>query len=359
MKKLLLTGGGHSHLFVLEALIRQPRPDLDITLLTRDVLAPYSGMLPGLVAGAYSREEMHIDLAPLCLAAGVRLVHDTATSLDLAKRRLYTDQLALDFDLLSLDIGSSPKLSAVPGAADAACGVKPIDGFIRRLQQLDARPEPEQIVVAGGGAAGVELALALALRYPAKHISLISRSSLLKRHPARAAHLARQALQAAGVSLREGEAITAVSTDRLQLASGSELAFDSLFWASGSAAQAWPQAAGLACDAAGFVEVDATLRSTSHPCVFAGGDIASQTGHVHDKAGVYAVRHGAILAHNLLAALDGQPLLRYTPQSSYLSLLVSGPQRAIGVYKGFSFAGAWVWKLKDHIDRGFMRRFQR
>ncbi|RQW29005.1 FAD-dependent oxidoreductase [Rhodobacteraceae bacterium CH30] len=359
MKKLLLTGGGHSHLFVLEALIRQPRPDVEITLLTRDVLAPYSGMLPGFVAGAYTREEIHIDLAPLCQAAGVRLIHDTATALDLAKRTLHTSKLALEFDLLSLDIGSSPKLNAVPGAADHACGVKPIDGFIRGLQQLDARPGPEQIVVAGAGAAGVELALALALRYPAKHITLISRSRLLKRHPARAAHLAKQALQAAGVSWREGEAINAVSAGMLQLASGLALPFDSLFWASGSSAQAWPQAAGLACDASGFVQVDAALRSTSHPCVFAGGDIASQTGHVHDKAGVYAVRHGAILAHNLLAALDSQPLLHYTPQSSYLSLLVSGSQCAIGVYKGFSFKGAWVWKLKNYIDRGFMRRFQR
>ncbi|MGL6072444.1 FAD-dependent oxidoreductase [Craterilacuibacter sp.] len=363
MKKLLLIGGGHSHLFVLEALIRAPRPDLDVTLITRDVLAPYSGMLPGMVAGLYSPAEIHIDLAPLCTAAGVRLIHGTVDTLDLDKHSAGAGDLTLAFDLLSLDIGSSPELAAVPGAATYACGVKPIDQFIAALQQLDKLPDGQRIVVVGAGAAGVELALALMAHSRKQQrqdrIALLTRSGVLPRHPKRAAKMAESALQAAGIPLAGGSAIRQVDQGELQLSSGTSFPFDLLFWASGSSPQRWPQAAGLACDQAGFVLVDDHLRSLSHRHVFAGGDIASQLGQSHDKAGVYAVRHGAILAHNLLAALDGGKLKHYRPQHGYLSLLATGDGRAIGCWHGLCVSGRWVWRLKDRIDRGFMARFTR
>ena len=130
----MLIGGGHAHVHVLQAVRRRPLPDVQVTLVGRDIETPYSGMIPGFVAGHYSFEECHIDLAQLCARSGARLVHAEATGIDRAGRQvLLKDQPPVAYDVLSIDVGSAPNVGAIAGAAEQwAIPVKPIAELGRR-----------------------------------------------------------------------------------------------------------------------------------------------------------------------------------------------------------------------------------
>src|SRR5207249_42182 len=129
----VLIGGGHAHVHVLKDLGGRPVPGAQLTLIARDVRTPYSGMIPGFVAGRYSFDECHIDLARLCASSGVRLVHAEATGIDRANRVvLLKDQPAVAYDVLSIDVGSAPNVGAIAGADRWAIAVKPIAELGRR-----------------------------------------------------------------------------------------------------------------------------------------------------------------------------------------------------------------------------------
>ncbi|NDP58651.1 MAG: FAD-dependent oxidoreductase [Oxalobacteraceae bacterium] len=369
-KRLLLIGGGHAHLFVLEALCRQSaevRARLDVTLLSRELDTPYSGMLPGLVAGHYRTMECHVDLRALAAAAGVRLVQATVSRLDLTGNRAYTDEGSVEFDLVSLDIGSTPPVEGIPGAAGVGLAVKPIDRFLQQWNELQSRIDqlvrPVHMVMVGGGAGGVELVLAMAYRLRAHKDrvkwSLVSRGDLLPGYPRRVARMMTARLVAAGVAIRTGSPIARVDAGQLVFADGSIAACDQVLWATGSAAQEWPAAAGLACVDDGFISINQHLQSVSHPQVFAAGDMATDVTQRRPKAGVFAVRQGPVLAENLLRHARGEPLLPYRAQRQYLSLMSTGGRHAVASWYGFSWQGGWVWQWKNRIDQRFMQRFSR
>ena len=367
-KNLLLIGGGHAHLFVLEALRKQPaaqRAQFDITLLSSELETPYSGMLPGLVAGHYRTKECHIDLRPLAAAAGVRILQARVDRIDLTRNRAFSGESWWPFDVLSIDIGSTPPLQGIPGAAQIGIPVKPIERFLQEWRTFEAQvvhlARPVHLVMVGGGAGGIELLLAMTHRLQAHRAlvkwSLVSRGALLPGYPRRAAQLVAARLAKAGIAVRTECAIACVEPNRLLFDDGSAAAFDQLLWATGSAPQAWPAAAGLACTDQGFICVDRHLQSVSHAHVFAAGDIASDSTQPRPKAGVFAVRQGPVLADNLLRALNGTTLRSYTAQRDYLSLLATGGRHAMATWYGLAWQGGWVWRWKNRIDRSFMRRF--
>lgn len=367
-RRLLLIGGGHAHLFVLEALRRRQtewRGKLEVTLLSRELHAPYSGMLPGLIAGHYRTSQCEVDLRALADSAGVVLQQATVQHLDLVRNVALTADAESAFDMVSIDIGSAPPRSEVPGALEHGLGVKPIDAFLLQWQALQQRVasliKPHHVVVVGGGAGGVELVLAMAHRL--MHCqdrvkwSLVTRGKLLDGYPERAARLAACHLARAGVALRTGTSVSAVAEEKVFFADGSCASFDRLIWAAGAAAQPWLAASGLAMQDGGFVEINDSLQSTSHPQVFAAGDIASGLHYPRSKAGVFAVRQGPPLADNLFNYAFGQPLRRHQPQRGMLSLLSTGGRHAIANWHGLVWEGDWVWRWKDRIDRRFMQRF--
>ena len=367
-RRLLLIGGGHAHLFVLEALRAIPaeqRARLDVTLLSRELVTPYSGMLPGLVAGHYRTKECHVDLQPLASAAGVRLLQSTVDRIDLTRNRAYSGSSSWQFDALSLDIGSTPPLQQIQGAATIGVPVKPIDRFLQQWRLFQTQAEqlvrPVHLVMVGGGSGGIEVLLAMAHRLKDQKDrvkwSLVSRGELLPGYPRRAARLVAARLASAGIAVRSGCAIARVEPDRLFFVDGSAAAFDQLLWATGSTPQAWPAAAGLASTEDGFVLVNRHLQSVSHPHVFAAGDLATDPSQPRPKAGVFAVRQGPILAENLLRFLDGRALASYQAQKDYLSLLSTGERHAIATWYGLVWQGNWVWRWKNRIDRKFMQRF--
>ena len=359
-RHLLLAGGGHAHVEVLRQLAARPLPGWRITLLTREEASPYSGMLPGVAAGLYRPDQALIPAAPLAARAGAALVLDSVTGLDPAARLLRRAGGApLPYDLLSLDTGATPDLS-VPGAAAHAVPIKPIDALLPRIEALADAARPGQVVaLAGGGPAGFEMALAFAARLGPGGVRVVlvtGADGLLPTLPARLSGRAAVALARRGVMLVVDE-VTGVSADGLRLAVSPPVTADAVLWAAGAAAPAWLAQTGLARDARGFVAVDVTLRSTSHPEVFAAGDVAGFTPPL-PKSGVVAVRQGPVLDHNLRARLAGRRLRAYRPQRDTLVLLNLGDGTALGAKWGRSLEGRLVFAAKDAIDRRFVRRFR-
>lgn len=365
---MLLIGGGHAHLFVLEALRARKNQwcdHLDVTLVSRDLHTPYSGMMPGLIAGHYRPSECYIDLLPLADAANVSLIQAEIDSLDLARNVATAEGRSWPFDIVSIDIGSSPPLFSVPGAFEHAINVKPIDQFMYRWrvlqEEIDNLGRPIHMVVAGGGAGGVEVALAMAHRLSAHRNrvkwSLVTRDELLPGYPRRAARRIEKRLANARVALRTNAAVSQIEEGKLRFADGSNASFDALVWATGAAAQPWIAASSLECIDDGFVVVNTYLQSASHAHVFAAGDIATDPQRRRPKAGVFAVRQGPVLAENLLRFAAGRDLVAYQPQRDYLSLLSTGDRHAIASWYGLVWQGDWVWRLKNRIDKRFMQRF--
>jgi selenide,water dikinase len=362
---LVLVGGGHAHVHVLKRFGMRPMPAVRLTLIARDLETPYSGMLPGYVAGHYSFGECHIDLLRLARFAGARLIHDEAVGLDRERCEvLCRDHPPIRYDLISLDIGSTPN-DAVPGAAEHTVAVKPIDRFARRWQALLDRAAGQgrlRLAVVGGGAGGVELALAAHRRLSAvlgvpPELTLVSREPLLAAHNRRVQAKFARLLSARGISVIAGTPVERVRPGRLMFGDGTDLAFDEALWVTEAAAAPWLADTGLALDPAGFVAIDECLRSPSDLAVFAAGDVAAMRGHAREKAGVYAVRAGPPLAGNLRRALAGQPLRRAVPQRRALALIGTGDARAVASRGMLAAEGAWLWRLKQWIDRRWMRGY--
>jgi selenide,water dikinase len=359
MRDLVLVGGGHAHVHVLTSLGKRPMPGVQVTLVARDMRTPYSGMLPGFVAGRYSFDECHIDLAALAARTSARLIHAEAVGLDRPGRLvLLKDQPPLPYEVLSLDVGAAPDLAPIPGAAEHAVPVKPIAEFGRRwLAFLERARGPQRIVVIGGGAGGVELALAIDHHLAEATVLLATRDKVLAGHAAAAQNKMRAILAGRGIRLIEKDAARRVEVGGVQLASGERPAADAVFIVTEAAAPRWLAETGLTLDPKGFVAVAATLRS-SDPAVFAAGDCATVLKHPRPKSGVFAVRQGPPLANNLRRVLLGDAPLPFVPQRQHLAIIGTGDGRALATRGAWSIEGRWVWWWKDHIDRKWMRRYR-
>ena len=361
MKRLLLIGAGHAHAQVLKDWITAPVPGCEVTLVSPHALTPYSGMVPGWLAGSYLFDEIGIDFEALAAAAGARFVVDEMIGLDPKRRQIrLRSGSALDYDVLSLNVGSTltPPLPA-PGARARILSLRPLDKLRRAWDALLADPRittsdaPLVVTAVGGGAAGVESLLATLKRLrsvrPGRHVqgALITSSATLlpglARGAVRAAHAA---LADAGVTVQ-----TARDYDDRVAASS-----DIVLWATGAEAHPWQSACGLAVSERGFIRIDERLRSCSHPQVHAVGDCAEWARPL-PKAGVFAVRMGPVLSRNLRAALGAGTPVPYAPQRRTLALLSTADGRAIAAWGRWSLEGRWLWRWKDQIDRAFVRRF--
>ncbi len=367
MKRLLLVGGGHSHVAVLRSLGDHPMPEVEATLVSPERFTPYSGMLPGLIAGHYAHRECHIDLAALARFAHCQRVEATVTMLDLERGiAVAADGREHAWDVISLDIGSSPAMAGVPGARERAIAVKPVHRLLAALEDVAVRARHgslRRILFVGGGAAGVEVLLALQHRLATEGfrsvemLLAIDADAPLPGHNERVRAAFARVLADRGVRVHARSRVVRVDEGVALTEGGERIGFDALVWTTGAAAAPWPGESGLSVDPSGFVLVDETLQSTSHPRVFATGDIATIRGHPRPKSGVHAVRHGPPLVRNLRRVLAGERLERFVPQRDALALISTGNRYAILSRGTWALKGAWVWRWKDWLDRRFMRRY--
>ena len=388
---LVFIGGGHSHAIAIKKFAMTPIPGVRLTLITDVYHTPYSGMLPGYVAGLYNFDQCHIDLRPLAKFAGARIFVDRAIGLDLNKNQVIcANRPPVAFDLLSIDIGSTPASLTIPGATKYAIPVKPISKFLSYWHQITntLTHSPEQkirIGIVGGGAGGVELALGVQshlhriyqkTRQPTNNLELHIFHRGTRLLPERHRWVGKQVekiLKSRGVALHLEENVVAVTSidaknndnktlhqtpKIIHCNSGLEIECDILFWVTQASAAPWLQKAGLATDARGFILVNDQLQSISHSQVFAAGDVATMVNHPRPKAGVFAVRQGKPLFENLQCFLQKKPLKSFVPQKKFLILIGTGDERAIASRGRIGFGPhRLLWRWKDHIDRKFMDKF--
>lgn len=378
-RDLLLVGGGHAHAIVLRRFAMRPLPGARLTLVDPNPTTIYSGMLPGHIAGDFTLDEISIDLVKLARWADARLILDRATALDPRARSVtLSSGRVIDYDLLSVDIGSTSEPREIADPHGVAIPVKPLGAFLPALEAfvadvaLGRRPPSARVI--GAGVGGIELALALRARLrragaespdiaaleraptPLPSLSGGARRRLLEAIAKRGIGLQADCGAVALEPLPEGRGV------RIRSAAGEETV-GAVFAAAGAAAPGWIAASGLETDEAGFIAVDARLRSRSHKTVFAAGDIAAMTESPRAKSGVFAVRQGPVLAHNLEQALRGRALRRYRPQKTWLKLVSLGERRAFGEKAGVAIDGPdlfrrALWRWKERIDRRFMARFE-
>ena len=362
MKHLLLVGGGHSQLAVLKGFGDAPIEGVRLTLLSPNRYALYSGMIPGLIAGHYRLEDCRIDLRPLAERAGAGFLEDSAVEIDPVRREVITLRgERFGYDLLSLDVGSAAGEAA--GAPEHALRLRPIELFLsgwERLRGSARRGEVRRIAVIGGGAAGVEVLLAMQHRLAgaAVEFALFSDTPILAGHNESVRRRIARILGVRGVGVHTGRKVLASGAGALELEGGERFQAQATVWATGASAPAWIAASGLRTDALGFVAVSEALQSTSHPDIFAAGDVATIVGQVSPKSGVLAVRQGPALARNLRLALAGATLKPFRSPARALALISCGDRYAVASWGSLALGGAWVWRWKDRIDRRFVGKYR-
>lgn len=359
-RDLVLIGGGHTHALVLRKWGMNPLPGARLTLINPGPSGPYTGMLPGHIAGHYSREALDIDLVRLARFAGARIILDAATGLDLQTRRVHLkDRPSVRYDIASIDIGVTADLPGVEGFFEHAHSIKPLGPFALAWEAFLASPPPEAAcVLIGGGVAGVETALAMAHRLRSAGLNapvtlIETRPDILEGAGGQARKILKRGLEAAGIKVLTGTQVTRVSATAVHLSDGQDLPASFVVSAAGARPHAWIAETGLQ-HTNGFINIGPTLQAISDPHVFASGDCAHLTHAPRPKAGVFAVRQAPILYDNLKAAMSGGSLRSYHPQSDFLKLISLGEKSALAQKHGVTLSGRWLWKVKDHIDRRFM-----
>ncbi len=374
VRDIVLIGGGHSHAVVLHMWAMNPLPGARLTLICTDTDTPYSGMLPGYIAGHYSCDDVHIDVRRLAEFAGARYYRDEVIGIDRAARKvLCRSRPPVAYDALSINIGSTPKLGNVPGAEAHAVPVKPIRQFNERwlalLERVRKHAGVTTVAVVGAGAGGVEMTLAMQYRLRRELTALgrnpdelrmhllTSGATILPTHNAAVRRTFERVLAQRGVALHIDAEVVRVEQNRLFTARGETVDADEIVWVTQAGGAAWLAGTGLALDDGGFIRVRETLQSESDPLIFAAGDCVAWPGRPLEKAGVFAVRMGPPLTENLRRLLLGQPLRAYRPQRRWLALISTGDKHAVASRGALFARGDWIWRWKDWIDRRFMLRF--
>lgn len=367
-RDVVLVGGGHAHALLLRAWGMKPVPGARLTLINPAPSAPYSGMLPGFVAGHYARAQLEIDLVRLARHAGARLVVGEATGLDRYDRVVrVAGRPPIRFDIASVDIGITTDLPDLPGFAEHGVPAKPLgafaeawEGFVARVRAGAAAPH---VAVIGAGVAGVELAMAARHRLATSgvadpQVTLIEERGTILRDVGVSARLVlTRELGARGITLRNRARAVQVTAQAVVLADGTEVPAAFTIGAATARPQGWLAETGLEL-VEGCIAVEETLRARSDPAVYAVGDCAHLAADPRPKAGVYAVRAAPVLLNNIRADLIGSTRKAFRPQQGYLKLISLGAKEAVADRFGFAPKGAGIWAWKDRIDRDFMEQFR-
>lgn len=364
-QRVVLVGGGHTHALVLKSIAMTPLPDVMITLINPSPKAPYTGMLPGHVAGHYTHSQVEIDLMRLARATNAQIILDEVFGINhIDKKILLNNRPPIQYDLSSINVGITSDLPDIPGFSEFGYAAKPLGEFSvawTNFLKTASPNKPSNLAVIGAGVAGVELALSMHYRLQrlTKHaptITIIERGSeaLIGTYPRTKNHLANR-LRKTNIELITNATINEVTQSYLQLSDGTQIKSDFTVGAAGATPHPWLKTTGLQHEA-GFICVDETLTSLTDNSIFAAGDCAHFTPNPLPKAGVFAVRQAPVLLHNLKAALQNKPRRPYKPQKTYLKLISTGGKSAVADKFGLTLGGPHMWVLKDHIDRKFMKR---
>ena len=360
-----MIGGGHAHALVLKAWGMNPLPGARLTLINPGPTAPYTGMLPGYIAGHYRRDELEIDLVRLCRHAGARLIMDSSLDIDQSRHEIILGSRGpVGYDIASINVGITAGLN-VPGFSTYGISAKPLNAYadrwnIFKSQVVKGYTTPD-VVVIGGGVAGCELAMAMAYALQAKGISprvtVIELGSQISGVGSKVQHQILMAMANLGIVIKTGLKVVGVTENQVLLDGHQPIAATLCVGAAGGVAQDWITQTNLP-QKDGFIKVSSDLGVVGDDALFAVGDCALMANGLLPKAGVFAVRAAPILHHNMRATLTGRKRNHWKPQKKYLKLISVGEKSAIAEKMGVAIAGRLMWLWKNKIDRAFMKRLR-
>ncbi len=368
LKRLVLLGGGHAHVEVLRLFGEAALEAGSVTLIDPRPTLVYSGMLPGFIAGHYRIEDCTIDLIRLASRAHASFLQTSGVLVNPAMRQVIcANGSVAHYDVLSIDVGPQPLIANATGVSEHAVVVRPLEKLLAGWERVHAGAlagRVRAVSMVGGGAAGVELALAMQYRLQqamgaaAPHVRIITDAPApLPEYSEAVRARLRRVVQRRDIGSHVKSPVAEIGAGFVRLADGHSFASDATFWSTGAGSHAWIAASGLQTDARGFLAVNDFMQSVSHPVVFGAGDCATSVANPRPKAGVFAVRAGPVLAKNLRAALRGGALETNITSPRFLALLATGGRHAIGAWGSLSFQGGWVWRWKDRIDRRFVAKY--
>jgi selenide,water dikinase len=327
-------------------------------------------MVPGFVAGQYSKDELVIDVYQLAQRANARMVIGRVVRVDPESQKILLENgEEIFYDVASFDIGSTVAGLDVVGVKEYAVPTRPIGQLCHHIEEVIKKvslgniQKSIRILVVGGGAGGVELSFTLEKRlgsfdFPADVTMIEKSEELLLDYSKSIRRRILSHLDRRGIEVILNSEVREVLSDSIILKNGQSLDFDLLIWVTGPWSQEIFKESGFLTDARGFVLTRPTLQFEEYDNLFGVGDCATLSeAPLTPKAGVYAVRQGPYLTYNLYRWLEGSSLKNYHPQGDFLTLLNLGNGRAVGGKWGCSIEGRWVMKLKDHIDRKFVADF--
>jgi selenide,water dikinase len=378
---LVLLGGGHANIQVLKMLAMNPIGGLRITLISDQTHSPYSGMIPGYLAGYYAYEDCHFDLRRICEELNQRFVKAKIIGIDPQRKKIQLENRAeVGYDCASINVGIAPE-SIANTSAEAALKLiplKPISKFIahwdRLIADLKAYKESEllQLAVVGAGAAGVEISIILKMLIDQNkwnaEVSLIHRHEfLVSAKDLVAQRKLSKVLTERGIKVLQNTQALKEQENGLVLKDDKGLieikSFYRVLMATQAAAPQWFERSGLPINPDGFLKVTEKLLVENETALFGAGDCIHFSPIPLKKAGVYAVRQGMILEHNIRAFFTEKSRLKtFHPKKNVLSLITIGDHKALVHQDSISML-RWMWPsllwtVKDAIDRRFMKRFQ-
>lgn len=338
----------------------------EVTVIQPSDYHYYSGMGPGMLGGTYAPDDIRFHTRKVVEGQGGRFIHDKARLIDPKRRVVLLEEsnMEIPYDVLSCNAGSYVPRDAVV-EDETVFTAKPIEGLLHARQEIIRRSKSEslEIAIVGGGPSSVEIAgniwqLSQQQKSHPLTIRIFAGSRLLGNLPYRISTLTRKIFKKRGIEIIEGSYVKEMGKGKVLLEDGRSYKADFLFPAVGVKPSKIFNDSGLPTGPDGGLLVNERLQSTDYSSIFGGGDCIYFQPQPLDKVGVYAVRENPILYHNLMATLDGTDLQPFNPGGKYLLIYNLGGDSGILCKWSIIFSGRFAFRIKDYIDRKFIRKFQ-
>ncbi|MFW5499867.1 MULTISPECIES: NAD(P)/FAD-dependent oxidoreductase [unclassified Maridesulfovibrio] len=366
MGELVIAGAGHAHMQLMGAIPELIADGHRVTVIGPDERHYYSGMGPGMLGGIYRPVEISLPVKSIVESLGGSFVLGKVARIDPYKRMVILEAgQEFPYDVLSCNLGSFVPSHLADKVNTDVYTVKPIQNLLQariRIREIVSE-RPVRIGICGGGPAALEIAgnAWSAAREQGRFgvkIKIFTGSEFLHNLPDRVRNLAVKSLNKRRIQIVQGSYVEHVTTGNVILQNGQHYEQDIIFLALGVKPSKVFAASDLSTGKDGGLKVNRYLQSVSHPEIFGGGDCIWFEPNPLDKVGVYAVRQNPVLVHNVRAQLEGSSLKSFDPGGSYLLIFNIGGGKGILHKNGLSFGGPLAFRIKDYIDRKFVKQFK-
>ncbi|GAA2925685.1 MULTISPECIES: NAD(P)/FAD-dependent oxidoreductase [Streptomyces] len=283
--RIVVLGAGYTGAIAAGRLARRlHREDVAITLVNAEPDFVERVRMHQLAAGQDLRPR---PFSEMFAGTGVELKLAKVTGVDVDRRTVAVvdangpgepETEELEYDTLVYALGSGWNDQGVPGVAEHAHQIAGRPGALRLRERLARLDAGESVVVVGGGLTGLEAATEIAEARPDLDVALVARGELGDWLSPKGRRHLRKVFGKLGITVHENSSVTGVAADRVTIADGETIPAAATVWTTGFAVHPIARATALDVDDTGQILVDGTMRSVSHPDVYAIGDAALAMG---------------------------------------------------------------------------------